>query len=81
MAFALHIIYLMSVFRVKQPHRIYNYKKSRAGTLKSGRYLPEWILWCQKKKNKVFLHNYTEQNYKLNTFVFAPIFHELNWKI
>ncbi len=24
---------------------------------------------------------YTEQNYKRNTFVFAPIFHELNSKI
>ncbi len=24
---------------------------------------------------------YTEQNYKCNTFVFAPIFHELNSKI
>ncbi len=32
----------------------------------------------------VFLHKrkiYTEQNYKRNTFVFAPIFHELNSKI
>ncbi len=26
-------------------------------------------------------HTYTEQNYKRNTFVFAPIFHELNSKI
>ncbi len=25
--------------------------------------------------------NYTDQNYKCNTFVFAPIFHELNSKI
>ncbi len=25
--------------------------------------------------------NYTDQNYKRNTFVFAPIFHELNSKI
>ncbi len=24
---------------------------------------------------------YTEQNYKRNTFVFAPIFHELNSKV
>ncbi len=24
---------------------------------------------------------YTDQNYKRNTFVFAPIFHELNSKI
>ncbi len=24
---------------------------------------------------------YTDQNYKQNTFVFAPIFHELNSKI
>ncbi len=26
-------------------------------------------------------NNYTEQNCKRNTFVFAPIFHELNSKI
>ena len=26
-------------------------------------------------------HIYTEQNYKRNTFVVAPIFHELNSKI
>ncbi len=25
--------------------------------------------------------NYTDQNYKRNTFVFAPIFHELTSKI
>ncbi len=25
--------------------------------------------------------NYTDQNYKRNTFVFAPIFHELNSNI
>ncbi len=24
---------------------------------------------------------YTEQKYKRNTFVFAPIFHEYKWKI
>lgn len=29
----------------------------------------------------VLCFNYTEQKYKLNTFVFAPIFHELNSKI
>ncbi len=28
-----------------------------------------------------YILNYTEQNYKRNTFVFAPIFHELNSKI
>ncbi len=27
---------------------------------------------------KCFSYTYTEQNYKRNTFVFAPIFHELN---
>ncbi len=27
-----------------------------------------------------FNYNYTEQNYKHNIFVFAPIFHELNSK-
>ncbi len=27
------------------------------------------------------IYIYTEQNYKRNTFVFAPIFHELNSKI
>ncbi len=27
------------------------------------------------------VYTYTEQNYKRNTFVFAPIFHELNSKI
>ncbi len=32
--------------------------------------------WLSKAKS-----NYTEQNYKRNTFVFAPIFHELNFKI
>jgi len=26
-------------------------------------------------------HTYTEQNYKHNTFVFSPFFHELNSKI
>jgi len=26
----------------------------------------------------IHIHIYTEQNYKGNTFVFAPIFHELN---
>ncbi len=35
-----------------------------------------------KKKKNVHPHpNYTEQNYKRNTFVFAPNFHELNSKI
>ncbi len=29
----------------------------------------------------LLLINYTEQNYKHNTFVFAPIFQELNSKI
>ncbi len=28
-----------------------------------------------------YIYIYTEQNYKRNTFVFAPIFHELNSKI
>ncbi len=31
-----------------------------------------WNSWNEKSTN------YTEQNYKCNTFVFAPIFHELN---
>ncbi len=26
----------------------------------------------------IYIRIYTEQNYKRNTFVFAPIFHELN---
>ncbi len=30
---------------------------------------------------KCYVNYYTEQNYKHNTFVFAPIFHELNSKI
>ncbi len=29
----------------------------------------------------MYMYIYTEQNYKRNTFVFAPIFHELNSKI
>ncbi len=29
----------------------------------------------------IYIYIYTEQNYKRNTFVFAPIFHELNSKI
>ncbi len=29
----------------------------------------------------VYIYIYTEQNYKCNTFIFAPIFHELNSKI
>ncbi len=33
----------------------------------------------QKKWNRIYI--YTDQNYKRNTFVFAPIFHELNSKI
>ncbi len=33
------------------------------------------IIW------KIFGFYYTDQNYKRNTFVFAPIFHELNSKI
>ncbi len=34
-------------------------------------------------ENKVVCHYcyYTEQKYKCNTFVFVPIFHELNSKI
>ncbi len=28
-----------------------------------------------------YVYIYTEQNYKRNTFVFAPIFHELNSNI
>ncbi len=36
----------------------------------------KWNVFSKKKKNV-----YTEQNYKRNTFVFAPIFHELNSKI
>ncbi len=30
---------------------------------------------------KELMAKYTEQNYKRKTFVFAPIFHELNSKI
>ncbi len=33
------------------------------------------------KKSGIFLNTYTEQNYKRNTIVFVPIFHELNSKI
>jgi len=34
-----------------------------------------------KEINRVNTYSkYTEQNYKHNTFVFAPIFHELNSK-
>ncbi len=29
----------------------------------------------------LYIYIYTDQNYKCNTFVFAPIFHELNSKI
>ncbi len=29
----------------------------------------------------IYIHTHTEQSYKCNTFVFAPIFHELNSKI
>ncbi len=29
----------------------------------------------------IYTYIYIEQNYKRNTFVFAPIFHELNSKI
>ncbi len=44
---------------------------------------------CKKKKDTLTLKinlsraicNYTEQNYKRNTLVFALIFHELNSKI
>ncbi len=38
----------------------------------------------QKPDALCFMHknlNYTEQNYKCNTFVFALMFHELNSKI
>ncbi len=37
------------------------------------------IQWEQKCISPLYI--YTEQNYKRNTFVFAPIFHELNSKI
>ncbi len=45
--------------------------------------------YFQKKKKKniyiyiyiYILYIYTDQNYKRNTFIFAPIFHELNSKI
>ena len=33
----------------------------------------------QGKESKA--NTYTEQKYKFNTFVFAPIFHEMNSKI
>ncbi len=38
-----------------------------------------WILWTVTPL--IYIYIYTEQNYKRNTFVFAPIFHELNSKI
>ncbi len=34
-----------------------------------------------RMKMCIFIYIYTDQNYKRNTFVFAPIFHELNSKI
>ncbi len=42
-----------------------------------------WLysLNCRGLKFHKNTQNYTEQNYKCNTFVFAPIFHELNSKI
>ncbi len=39
------------------------------------------MMLCMKNRLKYTLFIYTEQNYKHNTLVFAPIFHELNSKI
>ncbi len=41
------------------------------------------IFWQSCKGADIFGHDciWTEQNFKRNTFVFAPIFHELNTKI
>ncbi len=36
---------------------------------------------CISLSSNLFLSLYMEQNYKRNTFVFDPIFHELNSKI
>ncbi len=36
--------------------------------------------WSMPTTN-IYIYIYTKQNYKRNTFVFAPIFHELNSKI
>ncbi len=35
---------------------------------------------CVTQRYNLYVFIYTEQNYKRNTFVFAPIFHELNSK-
>jgi len=43
----------------------------------------EMLFLCSALKEDTWggLGIYTEQKYKRNTFVFAPIFHELNSKI